>query len=62
MEQLVYAAMFVSIGLSNLAWAWGSLTSDERRSRAARTATLPLGIVISLAIIAYMALRLSGRL
>jgi L-lactate permease len=57
---VVYAVLFLSIGLTNLAWGVGSLIPDERRSRAARTATLPIGIVMFTAIFLYALFELSG--
>jgi hypothetical protein len=60
LERVIYAVMFLSVGLSNLAWAVGSLLPEERGGRAARLATLPLGILMVLAIFAWLALPLFG--
>lgn len=59
-QALLSTIMFLSIGLSNLAWGVGSLLADERRSRAVRVATLPIGIVMFVAMFLYGALILTG--
>lgn len=59
-QAVVYGVMFLSIGLGNLAWGVGSLLPDERRSKAARTATLPIGIVMFIAMFFYAAFELTG--
>jgi hypothetical protein len=59
-ERVAYAVMFLSVGLSNLAWAVGSLVPEERGGRSARFATLPLGILMFLAMFAWLGLSLFG--
>ncbi len=60
LERVVYAVMFLAVGLSNVAWAVGSLLPEERGGRAARFATLPLGILMFLAVVAWVALGVTG--
>ena len=60
LERVVYAVMFLCAGLSNLAWAVGSLVPEERGGRAARLATLPLGVLMFVAMFAWVALSLVG--
>ena len=62
LARVVYAAMFLAIGLTNVAWGLGSLLPEGRGARFARWATLPLTIAMVLAMVAYVALRVSERL
>ncbi len=61
LERVAYAAMVVSAGLGNLAWGIGSLLPEERGGKAARVATLPLGILMFLAIPGWLVLVATGR-
>lgn len=61
-EGAVTVALFVAAGLGNLAWGVGSLLPDDRRARALRLATFPLAIAMLLAMAAWVALQVSGRL
>lgn len=58
--RVTYTLMFVSVGLSNFAWGLGSLMPEERGGKAARFATLPLGILMFLGIIGWLAIELIG--
>ncbi len=60
LQAVVYSVMFLSIGLGNLAWGVGSLLPDERRSKAARTATLPISFVMFVAMFLYVVFELTG--
>jgi hypothetical protein len=61
-ERAINAGLLISAGLSNLAWGAGSLLPEGRRARAARGATLPLGVALLLAVVAWVALQASARL
>jgi hypothetical protein len=61
LERVVYATLFLAIGLSNLGWGAGSLLPEARGGKTARSATLPLGIVTLLAVLAWLALQAAGR-
>lgn len=62
LERAVSAILFLSIGLSNFAWGLGSRLPEGPRARALRMATLPLGVVMFLAMASWIALGVSGRL
>jgi hypothetical protein len=61
LERAVYATLFAAISLSNLAWAGGSLLPETRGGKVVRTATLPLGIVMYLAMLGWLALQVASR-